>query len=79
MVFEKIIIHRRNHLLHLVLDVSFILSHILSISLDSSRHLSQDLGPLYFLRKKYFSYAGHEIAPNTGANATKFFTLATKS
>ena len=23
--------------------------------------------------------AGHEIAPNTGANATKFFTLATKS
>ena len=23
--------------------------------------------------------AGREIAPNTGANATKFFTLATKS
>ena len=23
--------------------------------------------------------AGSEIAPNTGANATKFFTLATKS
>ena len=23
--------------------------------------------------------AGHEIAPNTGANATKFFTLVTKS
>ena len=22
---------------------------------------------------------GHKIAPNTGANATKFFTLATKS
>ena len=22
---------------------------------------------------------GHEIAPNTGANVTKFFTLATKS
>ena len=28
--------------------------------------------------KKYIS-AGREIAPNTGANATKFFTLATKS
>ena len=25
------------------------------------------------------SYAGRKIAPNTGANATKFFTLATKS
>ncbi len=24
-------------------------------------------------------YAGRQIAPNTGANATKFFTLATKS
>ena len=24
-------------------------------------------------------YAGREIAPNAGANATKFFTLATKS
>ena len=24
-------------------------------------------------------HTGHEIAPNTGANATKFFTLATKS
>ena len=23
--------------------------------------------------------AGHEIVPNTGANATKFFSLATKS
>ena len=23
--------------------------------------------------------AGHQIAPNTGANAAKFFTLATKS
>ena len=23
--------------------------------------------------------SGHEIGPNTGANATKFFTLATKS
>ena len=23
--------------------------------------------------------AGHEIVPNTGANETKFFTLATKS
>ena len=26
-----------------------------------------------------FSKAGRTIAPNTGANATKFFTLATKS
>ena len=25
------------------------------------------------------SDTGHKIAPNTGANATKFFTLATKS
>ena len=25
------------------------------------------------------SVAGHEIVPNTGANATKFFSLATKS
>ena len=25
------------------------------------------------------SNSGREIAPNTGANATKFFTLATKS
>ena len=25
------------------------------------------------------SYTGRKIAPNTGANATKFFTLATKS
>ena len=24
-------------------------------------------------------HSGREIAPNTGANATKFFTLATKS
>ena len=24
-------------------------------------------------------HAGRKIAPNTGANATKFFTLATKS
>ena len=24
-------------------------------------------------------FAGRKIAPNTGANATKFFTLATKS
>ena len=24
-------------------------------------------------------YSGREIAPNTGANATKFFTSATKS
>ena len=28
---------------------------------------------------KVFAIAGREIAPNTGANATKFFTLATKS
>ena len=28
--------------------------------------------------KKIFC-AGREIAPNTGADATKFFTLATKS
>ena len=27
----------------------------------------------------YKYYAGREIAPNTGANATKFFTLTTKS
>ena len=26
-----------------------------------------------------FLKAGREIAPNTGANANKFFTLATKS
>ena len=26
-----------------------------------------------------FPSSGREIAPNTGANATKFFTLATKS
>ena len=25
------------------------------------------------------SYTGRKIAPNAGANATKFFTLATKS
>ena len=37
--------------------IIYIVSHILSISLDSSRHLSQDLGPLCFLRKKYSSYA----------------------
>ena len=29
--------------------------------------------------KKKFNVKGHEIAHNTGANATKFFTLATKS
>ena len=28
---------------------------------------------------KFPCEAGREIAPNTGANATKFFTLATKS
>ena len=27
----------------------------------------------------YSATAGRKIAPNTGANATKFFTLATKS
>ena len=27
----------------------------------------------------YVLYTGREIAPNTGANATKFFTLANKS
>jgi len=27
----------------------------------------------------YYTVAGRKIAPNTGANATKFFTLATKS
>ena len=27
----------------------------------------------------YTYSAGHEITPNTGANATKFFTLVTKS
>ena len=27
----------------------------------------------------YTYSAGREIAPNTGANATKYFTLATKS
>ena len=27
----------------------------------------------------FFPDTGREIAPNTGANATKFFTLATKS
>ena len=26
-----------------------------------------------------YTFAGCKIAPNTGANATKFFTLATKS
>ena len=26
-----------------------------------------------------FACTGRKIAPNTGANATKFFTLATKS
>ena len=30
-------------------------------------------------RKIMTALAGREIAPNTGANATKFFTLATKS
>ena len=28
---------------------------------------------------KFFTYPGREIAPNTGANAPNFFTLATKS
>ena len=37
--------------------IIYIVLHILSVSLDSSRHLSQDLGPLCFLRKKYSSYA----------------------
>ena len=27
----------------------------------------------------FYIMSGREIAPNTGANATKFFTLATKS
>ena len=31
------------------------------------------------INRKFYDYSGHEIAPNTGANATKFFTLATKS
>ena len=30
-------------------------------------------------RWKIYVITGHEIAPNTGTNATKFFTLATKS
>ena len=30
-------------------------------------------------RKEKNVSAGREIAPNTGANATKFFTLTTKS
>ena len=32
-----------------------------------------------FYQPKKNELAGHEIVPNTGANATKFFTLATKS
>ena len=32
-----------------------------------------------FMDTKFPCEAGREIAPNTGANATKFFTLATKS
>ena len=31
-----------------------------------------------FLRREYLG-AGRKIAPNSGANATKFFTLVTKS
>ena len=36
---------------------------------------------LYFksLRKSTNANSGRKIAPNTGANATKIFTLATKS
>ena len=34
-------------------------------------------GMLQWLKQLHFT--GREIAPNTGANATKFFTLATKS
>ena len=30
-------------------------------------------------KKNLYVHAGREIAPNTGANATKFFPLATKS
>ena len=30
-------------------------------------------------KKNLYVHAGCEIAPNTGANATKFFPLATKS
>ena len=43
------------------------------------------LVPEIFKFKKWLKYtnemteAGRKIAPNTGANATKFFTLATKS
>ena len=33
----------------------------------------------YTFFQPFLTHAGHEIVPNTGANATKFFTLATKS
>ena len=33
----------------------------------------------FYQPKKKKELAGHEIVPNTGANATKFFTLVTKS
>ena len=31
------------------------------------------------MEARHYCITGREIAPNTGANATKFFTLATKS
>ena len=38
-----------------------------------------DGGSHYFPRLPDLICAGHKVAPNTGANETKFFTLATKS
>ena len=41
-------------------------------------HLSPKL-KIVLLIIYHDDFPGHKIAPNTGANATKFFTLATKS
>ena len=42
------------------------------------KHAHPSLRNMHFLLQK-LTFAGRKIAPNTGANATKFLTLATKS
>ena len=43
---------------------------------DKTRRNSEEVAPT--IKLQHITEAGHEIAPNTGANENKFFSLATK-